>query len=120
MTKSFRDLKAYQKAYELALEIHRESLKFPKIEQYGGIAEQLRRSSKSVAYNIAEGYARNEASTADFKRFVGMAKSSCEEMRAQLDFSKDLGYISKTTYEAYEDSCIEVRKILTAIQKRWK
>ena len=120
MSKSFRDLAAYQKAYRLALEIHRESQKFPKIEQYGGLAEQLRRSSKSVAYNIAEGYARNETSTADFKRFVGMAKSSCEELRSQLDFSKDLGYITAEAHSDYEEGCVEVRKILTAIQKKWK
>ena len=117
---SFRDLIAYQKAYALALDIHKASLVFPKVEQFGGLADQIRRASKSVAYNIAEGYARNESSTADFKRFIVIAKSSCEEIRSQLDFCKDLGFITFDKYNEYEANCIEIRKLLSAILKKWK
>ena len=117
---SFRDLIAYQKAYAFALIIHKASLTFPKVEQFGGLADQIRRASKSVAYNIAEGYARNESSTADFKRFVVIAKSSCEEVRAQLDFCKDLGFITFDEYNKYETNCVEIRRLLSAILKKWK
>ena len=50
----YHRLDVYQKAYELALEVHRMSLEFPKLEQYG-LAQQLRGSSKSIPVNIAEG-----------------------------------------------------------------
>src|SRR6185436_14742085 len=50
----YHRLDVYQKAYQLALEVHRISLGFPKLEQYG-LAQQLRASSKSIAVNLAEG-----------------------------------------------------------------
>src|SRR5207249_4473894 len=47
----FRDLKVYQLAYELAMEIFRESKSFPPEEKYS-LTDQIRRSSRSVAANI--------------------------------------------------------------------
>ena len=51
----FRDLKVYQLAYKLAMEIFRESKAFPPEEKYS-LTDQIRRSSRSVPANIAEGY----------------------------------------------------------------
>lgn len=51
----FRDLKAYQMAFDLAMEIFEESKKFPAEEKYS-LTDQIRRSSRSVAANIGEGY----------------------------------------------------------------
>ncbi len=48
-------LDVFQKAYRLSLDVHRASLTWPKTEQYGGIADQLRRSSKSICANLVEG-----------------------------------------------------------------
>jgi len=50
-----RDLKVFQLAYKLAMEIFNESKSFPKEERYS-LTDQIRRSSRSVATNIAEGY----------------------------------------------------------------
>jgi hypothetical protein len=50
------DLTVFRRAYRLSLEVHRASLGFPKIEQYA-LADQLRRASKSVCANLAEGFA---------------------------------------------------------------
>ena len=47
------DLDVFKRAYALSLELHRASLDFPKIEQYGGLADQLRRGSKSVCGLLA-------------------------------------------------------------------
>ena len=55
----FRDLKVYQLAYELAMEIFRESKSFPPEEKYS-LTDQIRRSSRSVAANIAEGYRKKQ------------------------------------------------------------
>jgi len=55
---SFEDLEVFQRAYRVSLEIHQKSLKFPKAEQYA-LADQLRRASKSVCANIAEGHGKS-------------------------------------------------------------
>ena len=56
--KSVKDLKVYQMAYKLAMEIFEITKKFPKEETYS-LTDQIRRSSRSVAMNIREGYARD-------------------------------------------------------------
>jgi four helix bundle protein len=57
MLKSFRELVAWQKAYELTLEIYRFTKAFPKKELYGFVS-QMRRAAVSIPSNIAEGYQR--------------------------------------------------------------
>jgi four helix bundle protein len=52
------DLDVFRLAYELSLAVHRASLTWPKIEQYGGLADQARRASKSVCSLIVEGVGR--------------------------------------------------------------
>ena len=49
------DLGVFQRAYRLSLEVHRASLEFPRIEQFG-LAGQIRRASKSICANLAEGF----------------------------------------------------------------
>ena len=58
----FEDLDVFRRAYRLSLEVHRASLEFPRIEQFA-LADQIRRASKSICANIAEGV-RQAASVA--------------------------------------------------------
>ena len=53
----FEDLEVFKRAYRIALEIHRQSLGFPAIEQQA-LGDQIRRASKSICANIAEGFAK--------------------------------------------------------------
>ncbi|MCD6100307.1 MAG: four helix bundle protein, partial [Candidatus Marinimicrobia bacterium] len=53
--RGFRDLKVYQLAYKLAMEIFEETKKFPVEEKYS-LTDQMRRSSRSVAANMAEAW----------------------------------------------------------------
>jgi len=53
MNRGFKNLKVYQLAYQLAMEIFEISKKFPKEETYS-LTDQIRRSSRSVCSNIAE------------------------------------------------------------------
>ena len=55
MVKSFKDLLAYQKSFELAMEIFNISKKFPAEEKYS-LTDQIRRSSRSICSNLAESY----------------------------------------------------------------
>ena len=49
------DLEVFRRAYRLSLEVHRASLEFPRIEQFA-LADQVRRASKSICANLAEGF----------------------------------------------------------------
>ena len=51
------DLEVFRRAYRLSLEVHRMSLEFPRIEQFA-LADQVRRASKSICANIAEGFGK--------------------------------------------------------------
>ena len=53
--KGHRGLKVFQLAYKLAMEIFEVSKLFPKEEKYS-LTDQIRRSSRSVAANIVEGF----------------------------------------------------------------
>ncbi len=57
MIKSVRDLNVYQLAYRLAMEIFEITKRFPKEETYS-LTDQMRKSSRSAAINIREGYAK--------------------------------------------------------------
>ena len=57
MIESYRDLRVYQISYELALEVHKLTLKFPDFEKYE-LGSQARRAAVSIPVNIAEGYGK--------------------------------------------------------------
>ena len=88
----FRDLKVYQLAYRLAMEIFRESKSFPLEERYS-LTDQIRRSSRSVAANIAEGY-RKKQYPKMFVSKMGDADGEATETQVWLDFARDCGYLS--------------------------
>ena len=77
---TFEDLEVFKRAYRLSLDVHRRSLELPAVEQRA-LADQIRRASKSICANLAEGFGRQGVSTAEFKRFVMMAMGSADEMR---------------------------------------
>ena len=111
------DLKVYQKSYKVALDIHRVTKQFPRIEQYGGIADQIRRSSKSITANIVEGYAKQNFYKADFKRMLIYSLASCDETQLWLEMSKDLGYIDSATYSILNKELDEIGKMLYSFIK---
>ena len=110
-----KNLNVYKKAYELSLEVHVLSLKFPKVEQYE-LAAQLRRATKSIPMNIAEGYGKQQ-SKAEFRRFLAMAIGSTDEVKVQLEYSKDLGYITDTEYLSLISGYEEIGKMLYGLAK---
>ena len=83
------------------LKIHKESLKFPKIEQYNGIADQLRRSSKSITANIVEGFAKQKFYKDEFKKMLVYAIGNCDETILWIKVAKDLKYISNEESKNY-------------------
>ena len=114
----YHRLDVYKKAYRSALEIHKVSLLFPKIEQYE-LANQLRRATKSIPVNIAEGMGKQE-SNADVRKYIRIAIGSCDEVRVWLEFSRDLGYMQDAAYIEFDDRYNEIGKMLRGVLKRYR
>ena len=115
----FEDLDVFKKAYTTSLEIHRESLKFPREEQMNGIADQMRRASKGICANIAEGFGKQSVSTAEFKRYLLMAMGSADEMRVWVRYSVDLGYIDPARGSRWQADYQMIAKMLNRLHKVW-
>ena len=113
----YHRLEVYKKSYRLALELHRLTLGFPRIEQYE-LAQQLRKSSKSIPANIAEGMGKQE-SNADVRRFIRMALGSCDESRVWLEFARDLGYLPQEEQYRLEERYQEVGRMLRGLINRY-
>lgn len=90
----FRELRVYQLAFKLAMEIFQESKKFPIEERYL-LTDQIRRASRSVPGNIGEGYRKKQYP----KMFVSKmadADGEATETQVWLDFAHECGYLSQT------------------------
>ena len=111
---SFEDLEVFQRAYRLSLEIHQASLTMPTIEQRV-LADQLRRASKSICANIAEGYGRQKRSKAEFKRFLQMAVGSSDEMRVWARYALDLGYVDDAVWRRWRDEYQVISRMLQVL-----
>ena len=106
----------FKRAYQLSLELHRVSLDFPKIEQFGGLADQLRRASKSVCGLIAEGAGRQQASPREFARYLTMAIGSAEETRLWCSYCSDLGYVKGDRVTGWRDECHQIIRMLQGLK----
>ena len=115
---SFEDLEVFQRAYRASLEIHKESLRFPKFEQYA-LADQIRRASKSICANIAEGFSKQRRSSAEYRRYLLMAIGSADEMRVWIRYCLDLNYIDDATSQRWRAEYVAVAKMLQVIYTRW-
>ena len=115
--RTYKDLIAWKKSYELCFKIHKISRCFPRSEQFG-LTSQLKRSALSIPSNIAEGYTRH--STQDYIRFLYIAYSSLAELETQLLLAKDLGYIESDIFDNIIVLQNEVQRIMYGLIKSLK
>ncbi len=114
MAHTFRNIKVWEKAHELVLELYKITVSFPVHERYG-LTSQLRRSAASVATNIVEGYKRR--SDKDFAHFLNIADSSLEETKYHLLLAYDLKYLEERGYKRIILLSDEVGRMLFGFQK---
>jgi four helix bundle protein len=93
--KSFEEMPVWQKAMELAENIHQLTEKLPKKEDYG-LTSQLRRSALSVPGNIAEGFGRNH--TKDKLNFYYDSRGSLTETKSHLIYGHKVGYFDDVEF----------------------
>jgi four helix bundle protein len=114
MLKNYKELKVWQKAYQLCITIYKITKHFPKEERYG-LTSQIRRSAVSVPSNIAEGYGRK--TTQEYMQFLYIAYGSHCELETQIMLSKDLGYIKSDDFQKLQQDIGEVERMLKALIK---
>ena len=110
MSQGFKDLKVYQLAYMLAMDIFHITKNFPKEERYS-LTDQMRRSSRSVCANLAEGY-RKRIYPKHFISKLSDCDAECSETLVWIDFSYNCGYINEQTKNELSQKYSEVGKML--------
>jgi four helix bundle protein len=108
-----RDLKVYQLAYSLAMQIFEESRVFPPEERYS-LTSQIRRSSRSVAANIAEGFRKRQYPNM-FVSKLADSDAEATETQVWLDFARDCGYLSPEYHGNLVEKYEEVGRMLHAM-----
>lgn len=113
-SQTFRDVKAWQIAYALTLEIYAVTKLFPKDEVYG-LTSQMKRAAVSIPSNIAEGFGRRGLGEKD--QFNAIAHGSLTELENQLLIAQGVGYIDDKRYSEVEAIIIEAHKTLYGLRK---
>ncbi len=109
---SYKELHAWQFAYQLVKDIYVLTKDFPTDERFG-LVTQLRRAAVSVPSNIAEGY--NRKSKGEYMQFCYIAYGSANEVETQLMIAKDLQMAQAETFEKTEQTLQMTLKVLGSL-----
>lgn len=113
---SAKDLRVYQKAYALAMEIFTLSKSWPTEEKFS-LTDQIRRSSRSVCANLREAWAKRKYQ-AHFTSKLTDSDGENSETDTWLDFAMDCGYISKEQHGHLIGECEAVGAMLGSMIKK--
>ena len=111
--KGFRGLIVYQLSYRLAVEIFEITKSFPKEERYS-LTDQIRRSSRSVASNIAEAWSRRRYPKSFVSKLID-SLGEADETTVWLDFAKDFKYLEDKKFNYFTPKYEEVCKMLNSM-----
>jgi four helix bundle protein len=114
--RSVRDLEVYQLAFNSAMEIFRISKFFPAEEKYA-LIDQIRRSSRSVCSNLAEGW-RKRIYKAVFLNKLSDASQEAAETQTWLEFAFKCGYLSQISFEKLDKDYEHIFAMLTAMERK--
>jgi four helix bundle protein len=108
----YKQLKVWQKAMDLTIEIYKLVKLLPREETYA-LSDQMRRAVVSIPSNIAEGQGRN--SDKEFVNFLSIARGSLWELETQIEICERLGYIDNVIKSNTFIITAEVSKMLNAL-----
>jgi four helix bundle protein len=111
-TAYFRDLKVWQKAYDLTLAVYKATAGFPTVENYR-LTDQLCRSSASIPANIAEGCGRG--GDPELVRFLKIARGSANELEHHLLLARDLDLLPAPVHAKLEADCREIQRMVSSL-----
>lgn len=117
--KSYKDLEIYNLSYDLAVKVHKMSLKLPQYEMYEE-GSQLRRSSKGITSCIVEGYGRKKYK-AEFIKYLIYAHASCDETILHLNFIKDIHELAEIQFfiDSYDELGSKINRFIQYVEKEW-
>jgi four helix bundle protein len=113
--KDFRDLKVWEKAHALTLELYQVTRTFPRGELYG-LTSQIRRAGSSIAANIAEGCGRR--GDGELGRFLQISMGSASELEYYLLLAHDLALLGKPDHERLTTEVVEVKRMLASLIRK--
>jgi four helix bundle protein len=114
---NFKNLKIWQKGFNIAVNTYKLTAMFPKEEKYA-ISSQMNRSAVSIPSNIAEGSSRS--SIKDYSRFLEIALGSSFELETQLLIAEEVGFGNKETRDFLFKEIDEEQKMLLAFMNKIK
>lgn len=118
MIQSFKDLDVYKESYQLAVIVNKLCIKLPLYER-NDLASQMRRASKSVPSNIAEGWAKRRFEK-EFKKHIDTSLGSSNEMEVHLNLTKDLEYYDSKQCDELISRYMGLGGKLTNLRNNWK
>ena len=109
---SHKNLKVWQYAIDIAVEIQEITRAYPREETFGMVS-QMRRAATSISMNIAEGYARG--TDKEILHFLYIASGSASELDTQLILSHRFGYIGEEDSSRRSEQVTVIRKMLSSL-----
>ena len=113
--RNYRDLVVWEKAHRLTLAVYRNTRGFPNDERFG-LTSRMRRSSASIAANLAEGCGRR--SDGEMGRFIQIAMGSGAELSYHLLLAKDLGSLEGKLYEGLDSDLGAVMRMMSSLSHK--
>jgi four helix bundle protein len=110
--RSYRDLRVWQTAMDIAEGCYLVTKNFPKDEMYGMVS-QVRRSAASIAANIAEGYGRD--SSGSYANFLRIAQGSLKELETHLVLSVRVELATKDLLDPLLEKCDVLGRMLRSL-----
>ena len=110
----FRDLIVYQQAFEKAMEIFQLTKGFPSAEKYS-LIDQIRRSSRAVCSNLAEGW-RKRRYQAVFVNKLTDSMQEASETQTWLEFSLRCDYINREKFDSLDIEYEDIIKMLNSME----
>ena len=114
---NYKELKVWQKAMDLTVEVYKLVKLLPKEETYA-LSDQMRRAVVSIPSNIAEGQGRN--SDKEFIQFLSIARGSLWELETQIEICLRIGYIDQSLATNIYNLIAEISKMLNALSNTLK
>ena len=118
VVRTYSDLLVYRQAYRLALDVSKLTKTFPRQEQFE-MGRQIRRSSRSVAANIVEGWAKRN-SAAEFKRHLMIAVGECAETKYWIELATDEGIVEGKISKSMGSEYGNLGFMLHNLWKEWR
>lgn len=111
---NLKELKIWNKAIDLAVDVYKATSTFPTDERFG-LTSQSRRAAVSIPSNIAEGAGRN--SPKEFNNFLGISNGSCYELETQLIIANKLELLNNEILDALLLQIDESQKMTYGFQQ---